>query len=69
MAMRRPISRVLSVTDTRRMFMMPVPPTNRDIEATAASRMDMVRLEPSAVSATWLRLRIEKSFGWPGRML
>src|SRR5471030_2834299 len=29
-AMRRPISRVRSVTDTSRMFMMPMPPTRSD---------------------------------------
>ena len=36
-AMRRPISRVRSVTDTSMMFMMPMPPTSRDTEAMAAS--------------------------------
>ena len=33
-AMRRPISRVLSVTETSMMFMMPTPPTMREIMAT-----------------------------------
>ena len=37
-AMRRPISRVRSVTETSMMFMMPIPPTRRDTPATAASR-------------------------------
>ena len=36
-AMRRPISRVRSVTDTSMMFMMPMPPTSSDTEAMAAS--------------------------------
>ena len=38
-AMRRPISRVRSVTDTSMMFMMPMPPTTSDTDAIAASRM------------------------------
>ncbi len=67
-AMRRPISRVRSVTDTSRMFMMPMPPTTSEIDATAASRSAMMRLELSAVSAIWLRLRTEKSFSAPGLM-
>ena len=50
-AMRRPISRVRSVTETRRMFMIPIPPTTSDMDATAASRSAMMRLLPSAVSA------------------
>ncbi len=37
-AMRRPISRVRSVTETSMMFMMPIPPTSSDTEAMAASR-------------------------------
>ena len=48
---------VRSVTDTSRMFMMLMPPTTRDIEATAASRSAMMRLLLSAVSAIWLKLR------------
>ena len=36
-AMRSPISRVRSVTETSTMFMMPIPPTNNDTEAMAAS--------------------------------
>jgi hypothetical protein len=43
MAMRMPISRVRSVTETSMMFMMPMPPTSSEIEAMAPSRMDMVR--------------------------
>jgi hypothetical protein len=37
-AMRTPISRVRSVTETSMMFMMPMPPTTRETEAIAASR-------------------------------
>ena len=36
-AMRRPISRVRSVTDTSMMFMMPMPPTSSDTPAMLAS--------------------------------
>src|SRR5215813_14298554 len=46
-AMRIPISRVRSVTETSRMFMIPMPPTSSEIEATAASSSAMMRLEPS----------------------
>ena len=34
--MRRPISRVRSVTETSMMFMMPMPPTSSETEAMAA---------------------------------
>src|SRR5947209_2922363 len=37
-AMRKPISRVRSVTDTSMMFMMPTPPTTSEIRATHNSR-------------------------------
>ena len=38
-ARRSPISRVRSVTDTNMMFMMPMPPTSNDTDATAANSM------------------------------
>ena len=38
-AMRMPISRVRSVTDTSRMFMMPMPPTSSEIAATLSRRL------------------------------
>ena len=38
-AMRIPISRVRSLTDTSMMFMMPIPPTRSEIDATAPSNM------------------------------
>ena len=41
MAMRMPISRVLSVTDTSMMFMMPMPPTSNATPATIASNVVM----------------------------
>ena len=40
----RPISLVRSVTETYMMFMIPMPPTRRDIPATAASRVDIMSL-------------------------
>ena len=39
MAMRMPISRVRSVTETSMMFMMPMPPTSSEMLAIEASRM------------------------------
>ena len=51
-AMRRPISRVRSVTDSSVMFMMPMPPTSSDTAATAASSHVMVRLARSSVIAS-----------------
>ena len=43
-AMRRPISRIRSVTDTSMMFMMPMPPTISEMLATAPSSSDMMRV-------------------------
>ena len=40
--MRRPISRVRSVTETSMMFMMPMPPTISETAATPASRSSMI---------------------------
>ena len=49
-AIRRPISRVLSVTETSMMFMMPTPPTTREISATASSSLViMVLVEDRAL--------------------
>ena len=59
-AMRRPISRVRSVTDTSMMFMMPMPPTNRETEAIAASRYVITRDASSCVRSASERLRTQK---------
>ena len=68
-AMRRPISRVRSVTETSRMFMMPMPPTSSEIEATAASSSAMTAAAAlRRRSAIWLRLRTAKSLVSPGLM-
>ena len=47
-AMRRPISRVRSVTETSMMFMMPMPPTSSETPATLASSAVIVRLDRSS---------------------
>ena len=46
---RRPISRVRSVTLTSMMFMMPIPPTIREMPATQANR-----LRKAAVVDSWV---------------
>ncbi len=71
-ALRNPISRVRSVTDTSIMFMMPIPPTSSEMAATAprsmlivlvalpmASWISVISWNPilsRAVSSRWLRL-------------
>ncbi len=45
-AMRMPISRVRSVTDTSMMFMIPMPPTISDTDAIAASSHVMIFVVP-----------------------
>ena len=51
--MRMPISLVLCVTDTSKMFMIPIPPTSREIEATARSSMVIDWLLSSCIFAMW----------------
>ncbi|MCG3163443.1 MAG: hypothetical protein JMDDDDMK_04870 [Acidobacteria bacterium] len=68
-AMRMPISRVRSVTDTSMMFMMPMPPTSSETLAMLPSRMVIMRLVSSAVSATSVMLRTLKSLSWFGPSL
>ena len=48
-ALRRPISRMRSVTETNMMFMTPIPPTRSEMPATPASRMVSVRSTEVAV--------------------
>ncbi len=60
MALRMPISRVRSVTETSMMFMMPIPPTSSEMPAMLASRMVMVSetvLAASAMSVCELTLK------------
>ena len=65
-AIRMPISRVRSVTETSMMFMIPIPPTSSEIEAAEASSTDSVREVSSAVAAISCCERIMKSESWPG---
>ncbi len=66
-AMRTPISRVRSVTDTSMMFMMPMPPTRSETAAMLASSVVSVLVPCSWALAISVRLRIEKSSSVPGR--
>ena len=63
-----PISRVRSVTDTSRMFMMPIPPTSSEIDAIAASSCDITWLAMSDASNISLMLRTVKSSSSPSAM-
>ena len=58
MAMRMPISRVRSVTETSMMFMMPMPPTSSETEAMAPRSRDITRVVAAAESAAAARLRM-----------
>ena len=49
-ASRSPISRVLSVTETSMMFMIPMPPTSREMPAIADRRRVMIWVVSEAVS-------------------
>ena len=56
--MRSPISRVRSVTDTYIIFIMPIPPTNREMPAIhASSTVSMSEVELSiSLSSFWERM-------------
>ncbi len=60
-AIRMPISRVRSVTDTSMMFMMPIPPTISETPAMDASNRVITLEDSSASWATSARLRTVKS--------
>ena len=64
--MRRPISRVRSVTDSSVMFMMPMPPTSSDTAATAASSQVIVRLARSSVIASCSSVTFSSSATFAG---
>src|ERR1041384_1629721 len=66
MAMRMPISRVRSVTETSMMFMMPMPPTSRETPAMLPSKIVMMLLVWLAASATSDMLRRGKASGGEG---
>ncbi len=67
-AMRRPISRMRSVTDTSMMFMMPMPPTSREMPAMLPSSTVIICVAWAAVSAISDMLRTVKSSSAPGAM-
>ena len=58
---RRPISRVRSVTETYMMFMMPMPPTSSEMPATAASRTVIMSVVEVSIDESSCCERIEKS--------
>jgi hypothetical protein len=50
--LRRPISRIRSVTDTSMMFITPIPPTSKEMPAMPPSRMVSVRSTEVAVDTS-----------------
>ena len=63
MAMRSPISRVRSVTETSMMFMIPMPPTSSDTPAIAASSVVIVLVVSVRTLAISSCVRTMKSSG------
>ena len=61
MAIRRPISRIRSVTETSMMFMMPMPPTRSEIAATAARSTVIVFETPLMVEVISAMSMMRKS--------
>ena len=68
-AMRMPISRVRSVTETSMMFMMPMPPTTSEMTAMEASSMEVTLVVLRRASSICERLRTAKSSVSPPRIL
>ena len=65
-AIRNPISRVRSVTDTSMMFMIPMPPTSSDTPAMLASRAVIVCVASFRTLAISSIVLTMKSSGSPG---
>ena len=61
MALRMPISRVRSRTETSMMFMIPMPPTISEIEAIPPSSSVSVALIDDAAASSWVWLKTLKS--------
>ncbi|SRN37740.1 Uncharacterised protein [Shigella flexneri] len=61
-AMRMPISRVRSVTDTSIIFITPIPPTTSEITATSVRNSCKVRVVFSTVFKTPSMFQVKKSF-------
>ena len=68
MALRMPISRVRSRTDTSMMFMMPMPPTTSEMDAMPASRMVSSSLMESTDASSWAWSAMLKSSVPPDAM-
>ncbi len=60
-ALRRPISRVRSVTETSMMFMMPIPPTRSEIPAMPPKKMVNTPVIVPAMSRKFCWVKIVKS--------
>ena len=61
-AIRIPISFVLSVTDTSIIFIIPIPPTNSDTDAIEPKSIAMVLADDFIVSCISAKFLISKSF-------
>ena len=68
-ALRTPISRIRSVTETSMMFMTPMPPTTRLTLATPPSRTAKIAMDCCCASTNCWGFMIMKSFAPPGRIL
>ena len=64
-ALRMPISRVRSVTDTNMMFMIPMPPTSSDIAAMLPSSTVIVPVVSVIVAIKAVMFLTVKSFSTP----
>jgi hypothetical protein len=67
-AIRKPISRVRSVTETNMMFMMLIPPTTSETAATAINRLPRSRTAAPRANRTSAGFSILKSLGASPRM-
>ena len=65
----RPISRVRSVTETYMMFMMPIPPTSREMPAMQASSTVIRSVVELSIELSSSCERISKSSSSPGLIL
>ena len=66
--MRRPISRVLSVTETNIIFIIPTPPTSSEIMATHKRRLVIKVVVEERALLISVMSRIRKSSACPERM-
>lgn len=66
-ALRMPISRVRSVTETSIMFMMTIPPTTREMAAIAIIAMKKLPLMDDHIPRKLALVSIAKLSSWPGR--